>query len=162
MTLVTNYTHNLGFQSWRSSCAPCTRMGTKVVQVFLVNKNRGQTLPFKCLRTAVRPSQPHVSPHACDYNKPMRGCANCATLYPLYSLCARCAPLCPHATACAPSHLHMHLMQIMKPLYPMHPMQVCGGLALGLLHPQELELLSAGLPHLDFAALEAGTRVRVG
>ncbi len=38
--------------------------------------------------------------------------------------------------------------------------QVCGGLALGLLHPQELELLAAGLPHLDFAALEAGAKVR--
>jgi hypothetical protein len=37
--------------------------------------------------------------------------------------------------------------------------RVCGGPALGLLSPSELELLVAGLPHLDFAALKAGARV---
>lgn len=37
--------------------------------------------------------------------------------------------------------------------------QVCGGPALGLLTPQELELLVAGLPHLDFNDLEAVAKV---
>lgn len=37
---------------------------------------------------------------------------------------------------------------------------MCGGRALSLFSPEELELAVAGLPHLDFAALEAGARVR--
>lgn len=37
--------------------------------------------------------------------------------------------------------------------------QVCGGLALSLFTPSELELAVAGLPHLDFSALEEGARV---
>jgi hypothetical protein len=40
--------------------------------------------------------------------------------------------------------------------------KVCGGPALSLLRSEELELLLAGLPHLDFAALERGTRYEGG
>lgn len=35
---------------------------------------------------------------------------------------------------------------------------MCGGPALGLLSPAELELLVAGLPHLDFTALEKAAK----
>lgn len=35
---------------------------------------------------------------------------------------------------------------------------MCGGPALSLLRPEELELLVCGLPHLDFAALESAAR----
>ncbi|KAJ9515135.1 hypothetical protein QJQ45_028940 [Haematococcus lacustris] len=40
--------------------------------------------------------------------------------------------------------------------------QVCGGLALGLFTAAELELLVAGLPHLDFEAMRQAARVGPG
>jgi hypothetical protein len=39
---------------------------------------------------------------------------------------------------------------------------VCGGDALNLFHPQELELLLCGAPDLDFHALEKVTQYEVG
>ncbi|CAG9461567.1 unnamed protein product [Pedinophyceae sp. YPF-701] len=40
--------------------------------------------------------------------------------------------------------------------------QVCGGPALSMFRPSELELLVCGLPHLDFEALERSTRYEGG
>ena len=44
----------------------------------------------------------------------------------------------------------------------LRPGQVCGGPALSLFRSEELELLLAGLPHLDFGDLERGTRYEGG
>jgi len=41
-------------------------------------------------------------------------------------------------------------------------LQVCGGPALSMFEPRELELLVCGLPHLDFDALERGTQYEGG
>ena len=46
------------------------------------------------------------------------------------------------------------------PLLP--ALQVCGGPALSLLRAEELELMVAGLPHLDFDSLEKGARYEGG
>ena len=40
--------------------------------------------------------------------------------------------------------------------------QVCGGYALSLFRPDELERLVCGLPHLDFQALQAAARYEAG